>query len=93
MASKVCVVCGKRFYSKSTLVNHCSKTCQEIAKEERRNKREQLCCRCQNACGGCSWSRKFVPVDGWVANPTIIKDSEGDITSYRIISCPEFVEG
>lgn len=54
---------------------------------------EQICWHCKNACGGCSWSRSLTPVNGWLADPIIIKDSVGDISSYIIKKCPEFIEG
>lgn len=57
----------------------------------------QPCWSCKKACGGCNWSAFFKPVDGWVAEPTTIKNSLGDgkkdMGSYRIISCPEYMEG
>lgn len=34
--------------------------------------------------GGCSWSEKLQPVDGWVA----IRNEEKE--SYHVIECPEF---
>ena len=29
--------------------------------------KEQLCWACQKACGDCSWSSCFQPVEGWTA--------------------------
>lgn len=29
--------------------------------------KEQLCWTCQKACGDCSWSSCFQPVEGWTA--------------------------
>lgn len=52
----------------------------------------QLCWRCKNATGGCSWSRCLKPIEGWKAKKITIKDSMGDFTSYRITYCPEFVQ-
>ena len=54
---------------------------------------EQLCYRCQNACGGCSWSREFQPVEGWDAKPTIINGDGEEIPSFEIKKCPMFIEG
>lgn len=48
----------------------------------------QLCWGCAKACGGCSWSKRFEPVPGWTAVPTLLC---GRIPSYRITECPEFV--
>ena len=57
----------------------------------------QPCWTCKKACGGCSWSANYIPIPGWVAEPTIIKnslgDGKGDLRSYKIISCPEYKEG
>lgn len=57
--------------------------------------RPTLCWKCANACGGCSWSADFIPVDGWNAIPTIISANHGcglyaDIESYIVKSCPRF---
>lgn len=51
--------------------------------------KDTICWECANACGGCSWSRKKAkPVPGWDA---IRRDLSGNIESYVVISCPEFV--
>lgn len=75
----------------------------QTPKKPPRAKISTLCWCCAKATtGGCSWSANFVPVEGWEATPTIIK--EGLLTpsetgkyyreshSYRVHSCPEFVE-
>ncbi len=96
MIKKICVVCGK-VITKPNRTKYCSDACLYKAKLERleewqkahpkRKKKETLCWTCQNACGGCSWSRSFTPVEGWEAKPT--KNEQTD--SYRVISCPEFI--
>ena len=43
---------------------------------------ETLCWDCAKACGRCSWSSNFVPVDGWEAIPCG--------KSYEVVRCPEF---
>lgn len=55
----------------------------------------QPCGYCKKACGGCSWSRNFKPVDGWKAIPTLLDKGNGNkpIESYKILFCPEFVRG
>ena len=56
-------------------------------------KKHTLCWKCQKACGGCSWSKDFTPVENWNAVPTKIKaygTGDGTIDSYRVIECPEF---
>lgn len=51
----------------------------------------QICWDCQNAYGRCSWSRCYMPVKGWEANPTKVIDKDGDFYSYDIKVCPEFI--
>ena len=67
-----------------------------------------LCWCCANATNdGCSWSAHFIPVKGWEATPTIIKegthtytsvkDGQMEVTernqqSYNVHSCPQFIE-
>ena len=48
---------------------------------------EQLCWTCQKACGDCSWSSCFQPVEGWTAEKVHRKTYD----SYRIEKCPEYV--
>lgn len=50
-----------------------------------------LCWSCKNATGGCKWSQKenHGPVKGWEVKENMI---DGKL-SYRVIKCPEFVEG
>ena len=93
MYVKICECCGKRFLSKSNSKKHCSKECSKEAIKRRRDEDGQICYICKNACGGCSWSANFIPIEGWDAQPTIIKDSEGDFASYEIKGCPEFIRG
>ena len=52
-----------------------------------------LCWQCQKACGKCSWSNgTFTPVENWEAIPTEIKNKvKGNISSFLVKSCPEFV--
>lgn len=53
----------------------------------------QPCWNCQNFAGGCSWSRRFEPVEGWRAIEVIkeAKPHAPGYTSYKILYCPEFV--
>lgn len=48
-----------------------------------RQQAETLCWYCANACGGCSWSKKLVPVDGWVTTPR----GPGE----DVVACPQFM--
>lgn len=51
-------------------------------------KEDTKCWDCAKACvGGCSWSRDFIPVEGWDAEKT--EKAEG-IVSYIVRDCPEF---
>ncbi len=72
---------------------------------------ETICWYCRNACPdreedntrGCSWSRHFEPVEGWVAIQTKLKyyyrldprhkRTKFDDTSYVVKSCPLFEPG
>ena len=54
-------------------------------------KSQQLCWKCRKAAGGCSWSDRLEPVEGWTAKKAVIKNSPKDyIRSYEILECPEF---
>ena len=68
------------------------------------NKPMTLCWFCKKAtCSGCSWSARFEPVVGWVAEPTTLTQHSGSnkkmtgidkiIPSFHVISCPEYLEG
>ena len=63
-------------------------------KKPPRPKLSTLCWCCAKATtGGCSWSRSFIPVEGWEATSTIIKEGAPRLShSYKVHSCPEFVE-
>ena len=58
---------------------------------------DTLCWRCANACGGCSWSRNFIPVSGWDAIPTRIRTHHSTAAatneSYIVRQCPRFTAG
>lgn len=54
---------------------------------------ETICWRCQNACGRCSWSKNFTPIEGWVAERKDVKIAIGEYAeSYEVITCPLFKE-
>ena len=95
---KICPVCGKSFKGNNRK-KYCSKICAKSVvyyKKKPALKNETLCWDCKNACGGCSWSRTFTPVKGWVAEPTKLKGSHeysAIIDSYKIFECPEFERG
>lgn len=51
------------------------------------------CWDCGRACGGCSWSAHFIPVEGWTAKPTLIRSNRGfyETESYAVLDCPLFL--
>lgn len=63
--------------------------------------KDTLCWHCANAVPnrektrGCSWSRKFIPVEGWTAEETSIycqrREGRKHDVSYIVRSCPEFI--
>lgn len=58
-----------------------------------------ICWNCKNACGGCSWSKEFKPVEGWDATYSPVMYARGyDYKrefkeSYVVHECPEFERG
>ena len=52
------------------------------------------CFFCKNACGKCLWSKLFVPIPGWDAEPSVIRGFSGKryvITkTFWIKKCPLF---
>ena len=93
MKVAMCKVCGKYFFTKSINKTFCSDECRQAEIQRKKDENSQLCWCCKNACGRCSWSQSFVPVEGWDAELVVIKDIEGDIDSYKIKKCPEFIKG
>lgn len=94
MYKYICVNCGKSFATKSKMRKYCSKKCKIEAIKRKREENDQICYTCKNATGGCLWSKYFLPIKGWDADPTIIKDSEiGEIPSFKIKSCPNYIFG
>ena len=89
---KKCELCGKIFPSKTLFRKYCSKKCRLTAYEERANEMGQICWRCKNATGNCSWSRDLKPIKGWQATKSLKKDDMGQpYSSYRITYCPQFI--
>lgn len=96
---KICPICGKSFKGTGRK-KYCSKRCANSVSYHKKKptvKKDTLCWDCQNACCGCSWSRTFTPVKGWVAEPTVITYKTGDTLhttdTYKIFECPEFKKG
>lgn len=55
-----------------------------------------ICFNCQRALGGCSWSKSFIPVEGWTATPTTTSGCNGGkvtrIETFDIRACPLFLQ-
>lgn len=49
-----------------------------------------LCWDCEKSFGRCSWSKDFVPVENWKAEPTKVRTHYSYIDSYDVYECPEF---
>lgn len=64
--------------------------------QNREPKHMTLCMGCKNACGetACSWATDFKPVDGWIAEPTIVSEKYSYAQpSFHVLWCPQFVRG
>lgn len=105
-----CEWCGKTFTREHNKTKYCSDECRHGVYQDRLKKYaekrklmkvqksdskiETICWKCQNACGGCSWSRRLEPVKGWKAERVVNKDIyDTKFKSYKVIECPEFKEG
>ena len=86
-----CKHCGKKFPTRFPTQKYCTKKCRMEARIEKNEEKGQICWKCKNACGGCSWSQGFQPVKGWIAEPYYIK--EDNQYSYDIKYCPEYIYG
>lgn len=57
---------------------------------------DTICWKCKNACGNCSWSRSYEPVEGWDAKPTkvvnYVRGQETITDSFNVRHCPQFVK-
>ena len=65
-----------------------------VAAKSNRDRSETVCWTCQNALRGCSWSRDFIPVEGWTATPHMLyanDENHGGVQSYEVHDCPEYV--
>lgn len=54
--------------------------------------KETLCWTCQHAAGPdrCSWSRAFIPVEGWNARRSDLRCDNRMIESYFVQKCPQY---
>ena len=91
-----CKHCGEFFVTNRRTQKFCNKRCrieyEEVQKQYRVDSGQgQMCWTCENACGGCSWSKELKPINGWVARKVRVKNQEGDeYSTYRIIFCPRY---
>lgn len=53
-------------------------------------KKSSICLDCKKSGGNCSWSSKFIPVEGWDAEFVEGSKKAVRLPSYRVKSCPEF---
>ena len=102
-----CRYCGTEFITSKAARKFCSVQCRMRMYNQNNNskkqhikktKKGQLCWDCANACSGCSWSRNFTPVQGWIAESTTIvfkhpNGNEHETKTYKIIECPEYRKG
>ena len=98
---RYCKVCGKVLPKRAK--SYCSVVCRDKAAYERYIKRmadkssssEQLCWTCKKCTGGCSWSHNLTPVEGWVAEETLLRfySRQKPIPTYRIYQCPLYERG
>lgn len=62
--------------------------------ENKQIKKATLCWRCRHAVlsasTGCSWSRRFVPVEGWTAEKHQQRSNGSAYETYCVTSCPLF---
>lgn len=86
---KECVHCGRVFSTDNQRRLYCSSECRQEASEMSSGKKS-ICWTCQNFAGGCSWSRYFIPIEGWEAKP--IKKSGTYLPSYIVKQCPEYIK-
>ena len=54
------------------------------------DKHMTLCWDCEKAFGRCSWSKDFVPVENWNAEPTKVWNGKDYVESFDVYECPEF---
>lgn len=86
-----CEYCGIRFLTRYPTQKYCSKGCRIDARNSREEAYNHLCWRCKNSCGTCSWSRSLIPVKGWKAEPSIVRNCGVNFNTYSIKECPQFI--
>ena len=64
---------------------------EDAAKRWIKDCEEHICVYCKHLFGGCKWTDKKKPVDGWTAEKHNRKGIGG--ISYQVTSCPDFQYG
>lgn len=83
-----CALCGRVFYGDKKK-RYCSTECRQDTLNMASGKKS-ICWTCQNFAGNCTWSRYFIPVEGWEAKP--IKKVGTYLPSYIVKQCPEYIK-
>lgn len=92
------IVKGKyKYYSVSEYMHLVNNNRLHKKKEDRRKARGTrmtLCWSCSRASGDnqCSWAKSFQPVEGWEASKRILYSDRGNMISYQVINCPEYIK-
>lgn len=79
---KRCVSCGVDVPEDSL---RCP-TCERKHKAKAKHVKQTICWECSKL--DCPWMQDAIPVKNWIAEPSVIKDNNGDIKSYCVIHCP-----
>lgn len=93
----ICQWCGKEYRTYKRLSRFCSSECKCHGVAQRPD--DTKCWGCKKATGFCSWSEKFIPIEGWKATPTKVKISNrwnGEVLftdSFIVHECPLFERG
>ena len=92
MKKYVCKYCGKEFMKKNKSL-YCSVGCMMASRKKYADENSTLCWSCKNACGRCEWSAFFIPVRGWNAKETFIKNQHKgtEYKSYHVYECPKYI--
>ena len=77
-----CILCNDKIPKERELCHECERRHQTFL-----NSKLTLCQKCSRL--DCSWMRDLIPVPGWEATPSTIKNGEDRmLKSYHVISCP-----
>lgn len=63
-------------------------TCERRHKAKERRNRQTICWECSRL--DCPWMQDSIPVKGWIAEPSVIKNKNGDIKSFCVMQCPMY---